>query len=347
MELKFMTESPLDPTLAICPHCDEDERLWIHSQKERRYRCCTCGRTFSETKGTIFYQLQYPIWVVVLVVTLLAYGCPVQAIVMAFKIDERTVTSWLEKAGKFAKQLQEATITKKGLSLSQVQADELCITTQGGKVWVATAMDVFSRLFIWGEVSKRRDKKLILRLLKKVKVAISNSTSPILFAVDGFAAYPKAIRKVFHTKLRNGKRGRPRHIPWPNLNIIQVVKHRSGHQLKGITRRLAYGHLSQAYELVFQSQCGLGLFNTAYIERLNATFRARMPVFVRRTRNLARKISRVEVELFWTGVVYNFCTKHSSLEATPAMAADLTDHIWSIEELLRFKLPEKLLHDAL
>ena len=347
MELKFMTESPLNPTLAACPHCGEAEHVWIHSQKERRYRCSTCGRTFAETKGTIFYQLQYPMWVVVLIVTLLAHGCPVQAIVTAFMIDERTVTDWLKKAGKFAKQIQEASIDNGALTLSQVQADELCVTVQGGKIWVATAMDVFSRLFIWGEVSQRRDKKLVERLMEKVKTAASSTTTPILLAVDGFAAYPKAILKVFHTKLRNGKPGRPRHIPWPDLNVVQVVKHQSGYRLKGITRRLAHGCLDQAYELVFQSQCGLGLFNTAYVERLNATFRARMPVFVRRTRNLARNMSRVEVELFWTGVVYNFCTEHSTLEATPAMAAGLTDHIWSIEELLRYKLPHKRLHDAL
>ncbi len=208
-------------------------------------------------------------------------------------------------------------------------------------------MDVFSRLFLWGEVLKRRDKKLIERLMSRVKTVAASTTAPILFAVDGFAAYPKAILKIFHTKLRNGKPGRPRHIPWPNLHIVQVVKHRSGYKLKGITRRLVHGCLQQAYEQVFLSQCGLGLINTAYIERLNATFRARMPVFVRRTRNLARKVSRIETEMFWSGVVYNFCTKHTSLEATPAMAAGLTDHIWSVEYLLRFKLPENLLHDVL
>jgi len=347
MELKFMTKSPLNPALATCPHCGEEDRLWVHWQKERRYRCCSCDRTFSETKGTIFYRSQYPNWVIVLVVTLLAYGCPVPAIVVAFMIDERTVTTWLEKAGCYAKQVQEATVCNGQVALSQVQADELCVTVQGGKVWVATAMDVFSRLFLWGEVSNRRDKKMIERLPGKVKTAASSIIAPILFAVAGFAAYPQAILKVFHTKLRNGKPGRPRHIPWPNLHIVQVVKHRRGYQLKGITRRLVHGCLHQAYDQLFLSQCGLGLINTAYIERLNATFRARMPVFVRRTRNLACKVSRIETELFWSGVVYNFCTKHTSLDGTPTMAAGLTDHIGSIEELLRFKLPENLLHDAL
>lgn len=63
----------------------------IHSQKERRYRCKRCGRTFSQTTDTVFYRIHKPKWLVVAVVTLLAHGCPVQAIVAAFELDERTV----------------------------------------------------------------------------------------------------------------------------------------------------------------------------------------------------------------------------------------------------------------
>ncbi len=90
-------------------------------------------------------------------------------------------------------------------------------------------------------------------------------------------------------------------------------------------------------ELIAMSQCTWGLINTAFIERLNATFRARMPSLVRRTRNLARTEERLHCEMFWTGVVYNFCTVHSSLRATPAMATGLTERVWSIRELLLFR----------
>ena len=109
-------------------------------------------------------------------------------------------------------------------------------------------------------------------------------------------------------------------------------------------------YLFLAIFYAFASSCTkltLGKINTSYIERLNATFRARMPAFVRRTRGLARTVSRIEMEMFLSGVTYNFCTLHTSLDATPAMAAGLTDHIWSMEELFRFKLPRNLLHDVL
>jgi transposase-like protein len=68
----------------------------IHSHKEHRYRCKRWGRTFTETKDTAFYRMHKPRWLVLAVMTLLPFGCPVQAIVVAFDLDERTV----EPAGK-------------------------------------------------------------------------------------------------------------------------------------------------------------------------------------------------------------------------------------------------------
>ena len=65
---------------------------------------------------------------------------------------------------------------------------------------------------------------------------------------------------------------------------------------------------------------------------LNATFRARLPSLVRRTQNLARTVVRLRAEMFWVGVVYNFCTVHTSLSAIPAVAAALTDHTWSVQD---------------
>jgi len=343
--LKFMEQQPLDPKLMTCPNCSEEERIGVHSHQERRCICHACGVTFAETKGTVFFNLHYPIWVVVLVLTLLAYGCPPTAIVAAFFLDERTVAAWHHKAGKHAKRVQDEVVCNGQVELGQVQADELCVKAQGGKkVWVATAMSVFSRLFLWGEVSTKRDKALIERVMVQVRAAAGSVVQPILVAVDGLAAYPNAIRKAFSDKVYSGKPGRPPRVSWPDLHIVQVVKQRRGYKLSQVSRRLAHGGLNRVYDLIAMSQAGFGLINTAYIERLNATFRARMPALVRRTRNLARTTQRIETDLFWTGSVYNFCTIHSSLDATPAMAAGLTEHVWSVEQLLRLRLPAKPLH---
>ncbi len=193
MTLQFMEQRPLNPMLVMCPYCQKPHNIGIHSHQERRYKCHACGRTFAETKGTMFYGLQYPVWVVILVVALLSHGCPVAAIVAALYVDERTVVLWLNKAGLHAKTVQEQIVCAGQVDVGHVQLDELCVTTQLGKIWVATAMSVFSRLFLWGEVSTCRDKALILSVLDHVKAAAVSHTDAVLFAVDGFAAYPKAI----------------------------------------------------------------------------------------------------------------------------------------------------------
>lgn len=74
--------------------------IGIHSRKDRRFICMQCRKTFSATKGTVFYRLRTSAETVVLVVTLLAHGCPVQAIVLAFGFDERTVAACWARSGR-------------------------------------------------------------------------------------------------------------------------------------------------------------------------------------------------------------------------------------------------------
>ena len=105
----------MDPHQQWChnPNCraygrvGEGHNLVIHSQKERRYRCKRCGQTFSATKDTALYRMHKPKWLVLTVMTLLTYGCPVQAIVAAFSLDERTVARWQREAGLQGKRVHE------------------------------------------------------------------------------------------------------------------------------------------------------------------------------------------------------------------------------------------------
>jgi len=97
----------------------------IHTQKERRYRCKRCGRTFSESKDTALYPVHKPKWLVLAVVTLLAYGCLVQAICAAFDLDERTVARWQKESGLQCRRVHEHLIEAGRVALLQVQADEI------------------------------------------------------------------------------------------------------------------------------------------------------------------------------------------------------------------------------
>ncbi len=104
-----------------------EEHIVIHSHKEKRYRCKRCGRTFSQTKGTAFYRLYKPREELVFVVlTLLAYGSPIQAIVAAFGLDERTVARWQREAGSQCRRVHEHLVEAGNVELSQVQAPMSC-----------------------------------------------------------------------------------------------------------------------------------------------------------------------------------------------------------------------------
>ncbi len=178
----------------------------VHSRKERRYKCHVCGKTFSGTKGTVFYRLQTARDVVVLVVTLLANGCPVQAIVIAFGLDERTVLDWQARSGQHCQRVHEH-LVEQPRDLGQVQADEIRVKIQGCILWMAMAMQVQTRLWLGGVLSSARDMNLIVALMQKVRhSALCRS---LLFCADGCAAYVGAIRKVFREPIHNGEPGRP------------------------------------------------------------------------------------------------------------------------------------------
>jgi transposase-like protein len=339
--LKY-TLPPMRPEKVVCPNsgCDASGRIGVHSHKERRYICHGCKRTFADSSGTMLYRLKQPLELVLVVVTLLAYGCPIGALVAAFGLDERTIAEWQRKAGQHAKQVQTQLVCQGNVDLGQVQADELYTKTQAGPVWVATAMTVFSRLWLWGAIGWNRDEALITPVIEHSRTA-ARPGQPILIAVDGFKAYVSCILKVFRDPLHTGKPGRPRLLVWQDLHIVQVVKQRVGRRLVSITRRLAYGCMRQAEEVMQQTQLDLGRINTAYIERLNATLRTWIPALVRRTRTPSGARDRLEAALFWTGCVYNFCHVHATLGGTPALAADLTDYVWSIDELIRYRCQRK------
>lgn len=340
---------PMCPEMIVCPSCEETAQgtISVHSRKERRYKCKTCGKTFAETAGTPLQGLKYPIWIVSVVMLLLAYGCPIQAVVLAFVIDERTVQAWQRRFGQHGRQVQEAIVCNGQVDVGQVQGDELYAKTQYGPVWVATALSVFSRLFIWGAVSAERNETLVTKVVTPVKRAAVRGR-PILWATDGFAAWAKAIGKVFRDPVRVKKPGRPRLVLWAEMQIVQVVKQYAQRRVVAVERRLLQGCWQMAQELVMQTQVGWGLFNTAYIERFNATLRTWLPSLTRRTRTPARRRAQMEDALFWTGCMYNFCHVHASLQGTPAMAAGLTERVWSVHDLIFcFRFRREKLHAIL
>jgi transposase-like protein len=347
----------MNPESVFCPNLECMARgqrgrgnITIHSQKEKRYECQVCHKTFSVTTGSIFYRLRTDPVTVMLVITLLAHGCPLQAIVAAFRFDERTVKDWWRRAGEHCQAVHEHIVGQSALDLEQVQADEIKVKTQRGTLWLAMAMMVSTRLWLGGVVSQQRDWSLIRALVAQVRAVALCRT--LLVAVDGLASYVTAFQHAFRSPVpRFGQRGRPKLRAWSELALVQVVKQRrQGHM--NIERRIVQGTQAMVTRLIELSQ-GRGGINTAYIERLNATFRQRLASLARRTRALARQPETLHLGMYVIGCMYNLCTYHDSLRhpfyltprgrrwlrRTPAIAAGLADHCWTVEELFNFRVP--------
>lgn len=290
----------------------------IHSQKEQRYRCKRCGRTFSATKGTALYRMHKPKELVFTVVTLLTYGCPVQAIVAAFSLDERTVARWQKEAGLQGKRVHEHLIEAGKVQLLQVQADEIRVKAVGGIFWLACALEVRSRLWLGGVISESRDRGLIRCVLMRVREC--GSVGKVLLVTDGLASYARQALHVFREPLGTGKRGRPRLVLPGGVMVARVKKRYERRRVvEEVIRKVVRGTEGAVHSRLQQTQrSAQALINTAYIERLNATFRSRLAPLVRRTRAGAHKRSTLEAGMWLVGSCYNlFLWGHRSLEGEP------------------------------
>ena len=348
----------MNPHELFCPNIDCPARgqvgkgnIHTHSLKDKRCLCDVCKQTFTTTSGTIFYRLRSDPQLVMWVIILLAYGCPVQAIVKAFGLDERTICDWHRRAGQHCQQVHEHLVENNPHDLEQVQADEIKVKTQKGTFWMALAIWVPTRLWMGGVVSPKRDLDLIQALAVKVRnMALCR---PLLLAVDGLASYVSAFRNVFRSKFPRleGEPGRCKMVSWQDIAIVQVVKQRVEGVLN-VERRIVQGAENMVERLIRSTQ-GQGVINTAFIERLNATFRQRIHSLTRRTRTLAQRAETLVAGMYLVGCFYNFCDFHHSLrlklsvgsfghhwvQRTPAIASELTDHLWTPAELINFKVP--------
>ena len=348
----------MNPQELFCPNMDCAARgqigkgnIHTHSLKDKRCICDVCEQTFVTTTGTLFYRLRSDPQLVMWVIVLLAYGCPIQAIVKAFGLDERTVCDWHRRAGQHCQQVHEYLVESRQQDLEQVQADEIKVKTQKGPFWMALALWVPTRLWMGGVVSAQRDLNLIQALADKVRsMALCR---PLLLAVDGLASYVSAFRNAFRSKLprHEGELGRSKLVAWQDIAIVQVVKQRTEGVLN-VERRIVQGAKNMIERLILTTQ-GKGVINTAFIERLNATFRQRINSLTRRTRTLAQRAETLVAGMYIVGCFYNFCDFHHSLrlklsvgsfgyrwvQRTPAIASKLADHQWTPAELLNFKVP--------
>ena len=309
--------------------------LWIHDRSRGRYRCTVCCRTFTVRTGTPLAHTQTAPETISRVVALVSHGCPIPAIEAAFALDRRTVRRWVTAAGHHAERVHQHHVLQPR-DIQHVQADEVRVKLQGMIVWMAMAVVATTHLWLGGVVSRQRNLALITTLMALIKRSASLGTR-LLLVTDGLRHYRTAAHRVFRHPQRRQPLGRPRLRRWPGLVLVQVVKMSQRNIWRPWSRTLIRQGKRIAWVLgrTPRSQ----VVSTAGIERLNATFRERCAPLARRTRRLARQVPTIQTQMYLVGTVYNFCTVHRSLGVTPAMAAGITDHRWSVRDLLAYRIP--------
>jgi IS1 family transposase/transposase-like protein len=341
----------------------------------RQFHCVVCGTYFLETHGTLLYGTTRPAERVVQAVAALAEGLGIRAVARVFEVDPNTVLAW---SGEAANQLAAFSHSLlHGVQARHVQLDELCAWVsevkpgQGSEAvagehrprspyWVWVAIDPVSKLLLALDVGERT-LEMAQRLVHHVRQVLASGCLP-LFVTDGLQEYTTALLTHWgHWVPRPRQRAsgpvpKPRWLPQPELLYAQVIKTYRRRRLVGMHPRVVFGTLARVTHVL----APLGWrINTAFIERINLTLRHHVAAVGRRVMTVAKSPGGLRDQLHLYHVYYNFCLPHVSLRVplvhplpthssgaakrwqpcTPAMAAGLTDRVWSMQEVLLFRVP--------
>ncbi len=340
----------------------------------RQFHCISCQGYFLETHGTIFHGKQAAVELIVRVLACLAEGLGIRATARVFEVDPNSVLSWLVEAAEHLRtfsryflcdvhveqlQLDELYAVLRDLKAGEMSNDEAIARLERSPYWVWTAMDPKSKLLVVVDVGTRT-LAMAQRVVHHLRQVLVPSCVP-LFLTDGFKEYTTAILTHFghwiqpERRQDKGPMPKPRWMPLPALRYAQVVKSYRRRRIVGVKHRVVFGTKLTIEQVL--AACGWTI-NTAFIERLNLDIRQRVAAVGRRVNTLCRGEEGLLAQMVVFQTYHNFVLPHASLRQplpvaeatngssakvwrpyTPAMAAGLTDHVWTLQEVLLFRVP--------
>jgi transposase-like protein/IS1 family transposase len=341
----------------------------------RQFHCPSCDGSFPEHHGTIFHGKQAAVELIVHVLACLAEGLGIRATARVFGVDAKTVLHWLVEAAEQLRafsasflcdvhveqlQLDELYAVLRDLNAGLISDDEAIERLERSPSWVWTARDPKSKPLLVVDVGTRT-LAMAQRVLHQLVQVLAPDCVP-LFLTAGFNEYKTAILAHFghwmHPERRRdkGPMPKPRWMPLPELLYAQVVKSYRRRRLVGVKHRVVFG-TRLAIEQVLAT-CGWTI-NTAFVERLNLDLRQCVAAIGRRVNTVCRGEEGWRDRLVLFQTYHNFVLPHASLRqplahpiptngdgsaklwqpCTPAMAAGLTDHVWSLKEVLLSRVP--------
>lgn len=349
-----------------------------HGQKQAL--CKACGSSVSLRYGTAYYDLNAEPLIFETAIRALAEGNSLRSTGRIVEIDKDTASDWLNRAAQHCRVVM--LYLWRELAVSECQLDELWsfvhtkernLTTAKtigetyGDAWVWVAFAPVWRLVLAFVIGKRNQHTANL-LLERV-VAVTDDAIPF-FTSDQLPEYRTALLHAYGQWVhpaRQGDRGRfpkPRQVPLPGLLYAQVVKRREKGRVVDVSTKIVFGQPDQIEARLTASPVSHAI-NTSFIERENLTLRQHNRRLTRKTNGFSKELSWFEKQLWLCLAYYHLVVPHDSLKQelsipeptrgngsarrwrlrTPAMAAGLTDHIWTTTELLSFRVPTWFLDD--
>src|SRR5262245_7128411 len=336
----------------------------------RQLLCIVCRGYFLETLGTLFHGKRVALELIARVIACLAEGLGIRGTARVFEVDPNTVLQWLVEAAEQLRAFSQHFLHD--MRVRQVQLDELFAllsAVKNGKVSEADAIERLERSPQWVWVAMDPESKLLLAIdagartlamaqgiVHQVVHVLAPDCAP-LFLTDGFKEYTTALLAHYGQWVQperqqgKGPLPKPRWMPLPHLLYAQVVKTVRRRRLVRVSHRVVFGTL-EAVEQVLAA-CGWQS-QTAFVERLNLDIRQRVAAVGRRVNTLCKGEDGVRQQLVVFQTYHNFCLPHASLHqplaeplptngsasvklwrpCTPAMAAGLTDRVWTLREVL-------------
>src|SRR5712692_6948653 len=333
----------------------------------RQLHCTGCGGYCQETHGTPLHGKRVVPERLVWAVGALAEGLGIRAVARVFEVDPNTVLAWLVEVADHAAAFSQYVLHD--VRVTQVQLDELFTLLRAVKTgevseaeaverlsrsphWVWAALDPVTTLLLTIDVGDRT-LAMAQGVVHQVVQVLAPGCVP-LFLTDGVKAYTTALlthdgQWVQPARWRaQGPMPKPRWVPLPGLLSAQVVK--------TVQHRIVFGTLGAVQQVLAVHGWQI---NTAFIERVHLTIRQHVAAVGRRVSTLCKHEAGLRQQLALYQVYDNFCLPHAGLRQalpqpepthgtgsarqgrpqTPAMAAGLTDHVWTLREVLRFRVP--------
>jgi IS1 family transposase/transposase-like protein len=341
----------------------------------RQCQCLGCQKYFLETHGTPLHGKRVPPEMLVWAVTALAEGLGIRAVARVFALDPNTVRHWVTEVGDQARavsrhflhdvhvtqvQLDELFAPLSVMKAGEVRAEEAVPCWSPSPRWVWVALDPVTKLLLAIE-GGARTLAMAQCLVHQVVQVLAPACVP-LFLTDGFKEYLRAVLTHYgHWVQRprgwaTGRLPQPRWLPLPQLQYAQVVKQTRRRRLVAVSARVVFGTLAGIKQILAAHGWQI---TTAFVERVNLTLRQHVAAVGRRVTTLCKGEVGLRQQLALYHLYYNFCLPHASLRfplpqpeptngtgsgrrwypCTPAMAAGLTDHVWTLREVLGFRVP--------